>query len=184
MKKIRIRTDCNEREKIYYYRDFAVVAEIPKVGEEYEGGVVLAVEKVRKDPEQPSFEADDYDCFAVSLELPPEDTVEDGQAPVMTKYIAISAVEPHHLATLVRFPVLVPTINEANILMGFHAGRAPELLEIINSYGADEENDRLLGDRADLARELLKEMNSRCEEPDEPALEYWPYQDRDRKSVV
>ena len=177
MKKIRIRTDCNERGRIYYYRDFAVVTEIPKVGEEYEGGVVLAVEKVRKDPEQPSFECDDYDCFAVSLELPPEDTVEDGQAPVMTKYIAISAVEPHHLATLDRFPVLVPTIDEANILMGFHAGRAPELLEIINSYGADKENDRLLGDRADLARELLKEMDSRCEEPDEPALKDWPYQD-------
>ena len=36
MKKIRIRTDCNERGRIYYYRDFAVVTEIPKVGEEYE----------------------------------------------------------------------------------------------------------------------------------------------------
>ena len=135
MAKIEICTGYNEREAVYYRRRFTIVEEMPKVGEKYEGQTVLAIKEVRKDPEQPRLECHDYDCFALSLK--PEEEDENGPAEPDLEYIAISRIEPNHMETLIRIEAIVPSIDEANLLIDRFLDRAPELCEEIEVSGID-----------------------------------------------
>lgn len=138
MAKIEIYTGSNENRACFYRKRFTVVEEMPKVGEKYEGQTVLAINEVSKDPEQPRWECNDYDCFVLSLM--PEGEDDNGSAEPDLEYIAILRDKPNHMETLVRIEALVPSIREANILIERFLDRAPDLRKELETFGFDRSN--------------------------------------------
>lgn len=117
--------------------EFTIVETLPHEGGSYKGMVVLEVNRVGLDPEQPLGKCFDYDCFVVTLR-PAQANGDDTDNVSLKEYVAISNVEPNHLKTLIHLPVLVPSITEANAIIGHFLDRAPELNKEIALQGIEQ----------------------------------------------
>lgn len=118
-------------------RKFTIVETLPQEGGSYKGKAVLAVNRVGLDPEQPLGKCFDYDCFVVTLQ-PAQSNGDDTENVSLKEYVAISNIEPCHLKTLIHLPVLVPSITDANAIIGHFLDRAPELNKEIALQGIEQ----------------------------------------------
>lgn len=152
MAKIKINTSCDEQNGTYYYREFTIVKDLPKAGDAYLGKTVGSVERMKKDPEQPSYDCEDYDCYALTL-LPDEGS---GDGPE-TEYAAISNTEPNHMETIVLIQSVLPSVTEANILISRFLDRAADLKEDLDTLdiGRDELVQEYFGISAEKFEEAM-----------------------------
>ena len=164
MDKIKICVGMDEYNKIKYYRDFSIVTELPASGEEYEGNTVVSIEEVRKDPEQPTTKAEEYDCYKIITKN------EEGEEEI--KYAAISSQERNHMADLIIFDgVLPPTATELNLLIANTWERSQQLKE--DMIACDEDNilEDYFGIRNEEYEKAVVEGSGYCNVmPDKPVV--------------
>lgn len=82
--KIRAYVNYDERRKIHYYKDFEIIKELPKEGDEYDYKKVIKVYQIMLDSEQGDDDIYDYDFFEITLSC-----VENDEEEQDIVYIAI-----------------------------------------------------------------------------------------------
>lgn len=65
--KIRAYVNYDERRKIHYWRDFEIVEELPKEGDEYNYKKVINIYQIMIDSEQGNHDVYYYDFFEITL---------------------------------------------------------------------------------------------------------------------
>ena len=87
MRKIKAYTRYNEKYNIRYYKYFDIVADLPKVGDEYnqEEEFVIEIKKVALDSEQGNDEVYNYDYYEVITKY----TNIDDEIDMRSYYVAI-----------------------------------------------------------------------------------------------
>lgn len=156
MKRIRINVGYNERSNTLYYRDFKVVDTLPSVGDDYEdNGQITEIVELDKDPEQPTLEARDMDCYLVKYRMDDdtdqseEDDDEDEEPEEYEDYIAISSTEPNHMEPVLIFDgVLPPTVEIASQILldalKTEEGQKSQIEDSLAMYVENPEEDESL----------------------------------------
>ena len=145
METIKINTSYSEETNTLNYRMFTILTDLPECGSVYKGQEILKVETLTKDPEQGTSEAEDYDCFKLTLKPEePEDAPDEA-------FVALSRIERVKFMPVVRIEALPPTSHDANIILT-HCVTGSLREEIQDFY----EEDNLLHDYFGISDDLYE----------------------------